>query len=120
MLFDLHHLFLLTIYQVLSSLKYFANRIKPLLESFDEWVSGVHTQPPVEFLRKNILKLMKPNELDNFGKIFDDPNLLSFLFNLNNAFENTYLHSDNGIMSQRDEQDAVEFLDRLQMFIETQ
>ena len=38
-----------------DSLKYFANRIKPLLESFEEWISSVHTHIPVEFIRKNIL-----------------------------------------------------------------
>ena len=38
-----------------DSLRSFAFRIKPLLESFDEWISSVHTQTQNEFLRKNII-----------------------------------------------------------------
>ena len=103
-----------------DSLKSFAFHIKPILESFDEWVSGVYTHTPVDFYRKNILKLMSPDELDDLGEIFYDPNLVPFLINLNNAFENNYLHSDNRIISYQDEKDAVFFLDRLQMFIRAQ
>ena len=40
-----------------DSLRSFAFRIKPLLESFDEWISSVHTQTQNEFLRKNILTM---------------------------------------------------------------
>ena len=103
-----------------DSLRSFSEHIEFILESFDKWVSGVHTQTPVQFYRKNIMKLMKPDELDNFGEIFYDPNLIPFLINLNTAFENTYLHSNNGIISKRDEQDLIDFLDRLQMFIRAQ
>ena len=39
-----------------DSLRSFAYHIKPILESFDKWVSSIHTQTSVEFLRKNILK----------------------------------------------------------------
>ena len=53
----------------------------------------------------------KEDELDNFGEIFYDPNLVPFLINLNNAFENTYLHSNNRILSRRDEQEAIETTD---------
>ena len=51
-----------------DSLRSFAYRIKPLLESFDGWVSSVYTQPPIKFLRKNILKLMKQDELESLGE----------------------------------------------------
>ena len=81
---------------------------------------GVHTHTPIEFLRENILKLMTLDELNNFGEIFYDPNLVPFLFNLNNAFENTYLHSNNRILSKRDEQETINFLDRLHRFISAQ
>ena len=103
-----------------DSLRSFSEHIEFVLESFDKWVSGVHTQTPVKFYRKNILKLMKPDELDNFGEIFYDPNLVPFLINLNTAFENKYLHSNNEIISKLDEEDVIDFLDRLQMFIMAQ
>ncbi len=103
-----------------DSLRSFAYHIKPILESFNKWISSVQTQIPDEFLRKNVMKLTKLNKLDNFREIFSDPNLVPFLFNLNNAFVKTYLQPHNRIISKRDEQDAVEFLDRLQMFIRAQ
>ena len=103
-----------------DSLRSFAYRIKPLLESFDKWVADVHTHIPIQFLRKNILKLMKSTELDNFGGIFYDPNLVPFLFNLNSAFEETYLHTENQIISHLDEKSVLDFMDRLQMFIRAQ
>ena len=37
-----------------DSLKSFALHIKPLLESFEEWVSTVHTHTPLKFFRKNM------------------------------------------------------------------
>ena len=69
-----------------DSLRSFAYRIKPILESFDEWVSGVHTHTSIEFLRKNVLKIMNPDELENWGGIYSNPNLVPFLINLNNAY----------------------------------
>ena len=90
-----------------DSLKSFALHINPLLESFEEWVSSVHTHTPLKFFRKNTIKLMESDELDNFKEIFYDPNLVPFLFNFNNAFEKTYLHFKNGVMSSSDEKNAI-------------
>ena len=39
-----------------DSLRSFAYHFKPLLESFDEWVTNVHAVTPIGFLRKNLLK----------------------------------------------------------------
>ena len=41
-----------------DSLRSFSEHIEFVLESFDKWVSGVHTQTPLKFYRKNILKLI--------------------------------------------------------------
>ena len=103
-----------------DSLKAFADALKPLLESFDNWVVRVHTQIPENFLRKNYLKLISENELKYFSNIFYDPNLVPFLHNLNNAFEIRYQGKDTVLNSRWDEQETVHFLDRIQSFVDIQ
>ena len=69
-----------------DSLKAYADAVKPLLENFDAWVANVHTKIPEDFYRKNALKLLSLEQLNNFGSMFYDPNLVPFIHNLNNAF----------------------------------
>ena len=103
-----------------DSLKAYARGVKPLLEDFDKWVANVHIQIPEDFYRRNALKLLPPDQLDNFGSMFYDPNLVPFLHNLNNSFEGEYQRNDEALQSRRDELDAVRLLDRLEMFVDLQ
>ena len=103
-----------------DSLKAYAQAVKPLLEDFDEWVTSVHIQIPEDFYRRNALKLLSPDQLDNFGSMFYDPNLVPFLHNLNNSFEGVYQRNDEVLQSRRDELNAVRFLDGLEMFVDIQ
>ncbi len=103
-----------------DSLKAYARGVKPLLEDFDKWVANVHIQIPEDFYRRNALKLLPPDQLDNFGSMFYDPNLVPFLHNLNNSFEGEYQRNDEALQSRRDELDAVRFLDGLEMFVDLQ
>ncbi len=103
-----------------DSLKAYAQAVKPLLEDFDEWVASVHIQIPEDFYRRNALKLLPPDQLNNFGSMFYDPNLVPFLHNLNNSFEGVYQRNDEVLQSRRDELNAVRFLDGLEMFVDIQ
>ena len=103
-----------------DSLKSYARVIKPLLEDFDQWVASVHIQIPEDFYRRNALKLLPPDQLDNFGSMFYNPNLVPFLHNLNNAFEKEYQGNEDALTTQKDELDAVRFLNGLDMFVEIQ
>ena len=103
-----------------DSLKAYARGVKPLLEDFDKWVANVHIQIPEDFYRRNALKLLPPDQLDNFGSMFYDPNLVPFLHNLNNSFEGEYQQNDEALNSRRDELAAVRFLDGLEMFVDIQ
>ena len=103
-----------------DSLKAYAQAVKPLLEDFDEWVTSVHIQIPEDFYRRNALKLLSPDQLDNFGSMFYDPNLVPFLHNLNNSFEGVYQRNDEVLQSRRDELNAVRFLDGLEIFVDIQ
>ena len=103
-----------------DSLKAYAEGVKPLLENFNEWVASVHTKIPEDFYRRNALKLLSPDQLDNFGPMYYDPNLISFLKNLNNSFEKEYQRNDEALKSRRDELDAVVFLEGLKIFVDIQ
>ena len=103
-----------------DSLKAYAEGVKPLLENFNEWVASVHTKIPEDFYRRNALKLLSPDQLDNFGPMYYDPNLISFLKNLNNSFEKEYQRNDEVLKSRRDELDAVAFLKGLEIFVDIQ
>ncbi len=103
-----------------DSLKAYARGVKPLLEDFDKWVANVHIQIPEDFYRRNALKLLPPDQLDNFGSMFYDPNLVPFLHNLNKSFEGEYQQNDEALNSRRDELAAVRFLDGLEMFVDLQ
>ena len=100
-----------------DSLIAYADAVKPLLEGFNEWVSNVYTKIPIEYFRQNALKLIPIDQLDNFGSMFYDPNLVPFLNNLNNTFEREYQSNDEALISRRDELDAVRFLDGLELFV---
>ena len=103
-----------------DSLKAYAEGVKPLLENFDEWVASVYTQIPEDFYRRNALKLFPPDKLDNFGAMFYDPNLVSFIQNLNNALENEYQRNDEALKFHRDNLFAVHLLDGLELFVDIQ
>ena len=103
-----------------DSLIAYADAVKPLLENFDEWVASVHTKIPENFYRRNALKLLPPERLDNFGSMFYDPNIVSFLHNLNNSFEREYQRNNDALKSRQDVVDAVRFLDGLEAFVNLQ
>ena len=103
-----------------DSLISYADAVKPILEGFDEWVANVHTKIPEDFYRRNALKLLPPDQLDNLGSMFYDPNLVPFLHNLNNSFDREYQRNEDALKSRSDELDAVRFLDGLEMFVELQ
>ena len=103
-----------------DSLKSYARAVKPILEDFDEWVANVHIQIPEEFYRRNALKLIPSDQLDNIGSMYYDPNLVPFLHNMNNSFEGEYQRKDEVLHSREDEIIVVQFLDRLEKFIKIQ
>ncbi len=101
------------------SLKDFALELKPRLEDLSHWVDRVDINIPVEFYQQHGLKLLKSNELKNFSSIYENPNLIPFLVNLNDSFEKEY-QGDEALSTKRKELDAVRFLDGLEKFVEVQ
>jgi predicted RND superfamily exporter protein len=60
------------------------------------------------------MMLMKSSDLENSRTLFEDPNLVGFLKNLNDSFEKEYIQSDEKISNVEQEQGAVRFLDGIQ------
>ncbi|MBT3681591.1 MAG: MMPL family transporter [Candidatus Marinimicrobia bacterium] len=102
-----------------KELKAFADYLKPRLLGLDHWIDRVDIKIPYEFYRRHGLKLLKSNEMKNFKTVYENPNLIPFLTNLNDSFEREYT-GDESIGSKRKEMDAVRLLDGIEIFIDIQ
>ncbi len=102
-----------------ENLKKFARELKPRLEELNQWVDRVDINIPIDFYRKNGLKLLKATDIQNFTSIYENPNLVQFLSNLNDSFEKEY-RGEDGLSSKRKEIDTVRFLDGIEKFVDVQ
>lgn len=92
----------------------FADEIVPQVLALDQWISDVVYQPPQDFMAEHGLMLAKSSDLENSRTLFEDPNLVGFLGNLNDSFEREYIQSEEQISNLEQEQGAVKFLDGIQ------
>ncbi|MFC1619712.1 RND family transporter [Candidatus Neomarinimicrobiota bacterium] len=97
-----------------EALKLFAEEVVPQIESLEQWVKGVVYKIPKDFLAEHSMMLMKSSDLENSRTLFEDPNLVGFLTNLNDSFEKEYIQSDEQISNVEQEQGAVRFLDGIE------
>ena len=96
----------------------FAERVAPQIEAIKDYVKKVDYKLPRDFLTKHALMLMKAEDLKNNHPLFEDPNVVGFLTNLNNSFEREYTGSGGGsIEGQEQEQGVIRFMDGLQTFL---
>jgi len=96
----------------------FAERVARRIEALKEYVKKVDYKLPRDFLTKHALMLMKAEDLQNNHTLFEDPNVVGFLTNLNNSFEREYTGSNGGsIEGQEQEQGVIQFMDGLQTFL---
>ena len=102
----------------MDSLLEFSLEIKPVLESFSDWVSSVDDEQSMQFLQKNLIKLMNLQELKEFDIVYSDPNLIPLLSNINQYFETYYLELDQPTKQQNKKIDI--FLNKISKFIEIQ
>jgi predicted RND superfamily exporter protein len=97
-----------------EALKQFAEDVVPQIETLEQWVKEVVYKIPKDFLAEHSMMLMKSSDLENSRTLFEDPNLVGFLTNLNDSFEKEYIQSDEQISNVEQEQGAVRFLDGIQ------
>ncbi len=96
----------------------FAESIVPEIKILDQWVKEVVYKTSSDFFAAHGLMLMKSSDLENTRTLFEDPNLIGFLTNLNDSFEKEYIQSDEKISSREQEQNAVRFLDGIQTWVD--
>jgi uncharacterized protein len=78
----------------------------------------VDYKQPLDFINNHGLMLVPESELQNIEELFYDPNLLPFLFNLNNSLEKEYIKSETKLSTMQKERNAVNFLDGIESFTE--
>jgi len=88
------------------------------IEANDQYIKRVEFMQPTEFIRNHGLMLVKPKDLKNTREIYDDPNLLPYLTNLNNSLEKEYIQSDEKISTSQREQAATMFLDGIESWVD--
>jgi predicted RND superfamily exporter protein len=67
-----------------------------------------------EFLRSHAFMLMKASDLENMQDIFEDPNLVRLLTNINDSFEKGYIEADESLSTREQEDEAYMFLDGIE------
>ncbi len=100
-------------------LREFAEYLIPRIEDLDQWVDRVDAKVPEEFYRRHALKLLKPQQMKNFEPLYETPDFLDFLNNLNDSFEKEY-QGEETLSTREKEINAVRFLDAIETFIKTQ
>ncbi len=95
----------------------FAEKTAPELEKLTQFFKKVDYRLPKDLIAEHALMLMKSEDLENNRTLFENPNLTSFLKNLNDTFEKEYTGSGGGsIEGQEQEQGAIRFMDGIQTF----
>ncbi len=99
-----------------ESLRAFVDDVVPQLEALEQYVSEVVYTAPRDFIADHRLMLAKSEDLENSRTLFEDPNLVGFLTNLNDSFEKEYIDSDEKISNLEQERGAVQLLDGIQIW----
>lgn len=71
---------------------------------------------PPDFVKNHGLMLIKPRDLENSRELFLEPGLSEYLTNMNNSLEKEYIQSEEKISTTQREQQAVQFLDGIELF----
>jgi len=82
------------------------------------YIDRVDYMQEVDFMKEHGLMLVKPKDLKNTKDIFEDPNLLPFLTNLNNSLEKEYIQSEEKLSTTQREQNAVRYLDGIETWVD--
>lgn len=110
-----------------SKIKAFADRIVPKLlapipvpgkESEKKiYVRRVDYKQEVDFIRNHGFMLIKESNLKNMRDIFQNPNLIPLLTNINNSFEKEYIEPDEALSTREKEDGAYQFLNGIENWL---
>ncbi|MCK4639843.1 MAG: MMPL family transporter [Candidatus Marinimicrobia bacterium] len=81
------------------------------------YVRRVDYKQDVDFIRNHGFALIKESDLKNMRDIFQDPNLVPLLTNINNSFEKEYIETDKSLSNREKEDGAYQFLDGIENWL---
>ncbi|UCH11119.1 MAG: MMPL family transporter [Fidelibacterota bacterium] len=76
-----------------------------------QYARRVDYKQELDFIRNHGFMLMKASDLENMQDIFEDPNLIPLLTNINDSFEKEYIEADDAMSTREQEDEAYMFLD---------
>jgi len=71
----------------------------------------------VDFIRKHGLILVKADDLQNMKELYQNPNLVPLLTNINNSFEKEYVGKEESISTREKEDNTIIILDSISNLI---
>ena len=81
------------------------------------YVRRVDYKQDLDFIRNHGFALIKESDLKNMRDIFQDPNLVPLLTNINNSFEKEYIETDKSLSSREKEDGAYRFLNGIENWL---
>ena len=97
--------------------------LKPLPVPGKDWeprlfVRRVDYKQEVDFIRNYGFMLIKEADLKNMKDVFQDPNLVPLLTNINDSFEKEYIQAEEALSTREKEDGAYMFLDGIETWLE--
>ncbi len=106
-------------------IKAFAEEVVPLIEAAADpkegelYIKRIDYKLETGFLKDHGLMLTKADDLKNMKDVFENPNLVPLLENINKGLEKEYVGRGESISTREKEDNAVRFLDGLENLVKT-
>ncbi len=102
-----------------QQMKQFADAVVPEIEELTEYVDRVDYKIDKEFFGKHGFMLAKSKDLERMKGMFADLNLVPFMTNINDNFEEEYIGDEEALRTKEKEDNAVRSLDGFHFWLKT-
>ena len=106
-----------------EKIKAFAETVVPQIKLATDPKDGklyakrIDYKQDVDFIREHGLMLVKADDLQNMKELYQNPNLVSLLININNSFEKEYIGQEESISTRTKEDNTIIILDGISNMI---
>lgn len=106
-----------------EEIKAFAETVVPKIKLTTDpkdrqlYVKRIDYKQDVDFIREHALMLVKADDLQNMKELYQNPNLVPLLTNLNNSFEKEYVGKKESISTREKEDNTIIILDGISNLI---
>jgi hypothetical protein len=98
-------------------IKQFAEAVAPQIEELTKYVDRVDYKLDIKFFAEHGFMLAKAQDLKTTKDMFKDLNLVPFLTNINDNFEEEYIGDEEALSTKEKEDEAVRSLDGLHFWL---